>query len=292
MENLKNIRIGFIGTGVMGRGMVKNLLKAGYSVSVYNRTKASAEELFPLGAKWMDSVAELAKQSDVVITIVGYPKDVEEVYLAEGGLIANANPGTVLIDMTTSSPLLAKRIAQEGKAKGLEVLDAPVSGGDVGAQNGTLVIMVGGEEKVFQKVKPIFEAMGKNIILQGPAGAGQYTKMCNQIAIASNMMGVCEAIAYAKKAGLDPARVLDSIAGGAAGSWSLSNLGPRIIAGNFAPGFYVKHFIKDMKIALESAEEMGLDTPGLKLAKSLYEQLAAQGEENSGTQALYKLYIK
>jgi len=292
MENLKNIRIGFIGTGVMGRGMVKNLLKAGYSVSVYNRTKASAEELFPLGAKWMDSVAELAKQSDVVITIVGYPKDVEEVYLAEGGLIANANPGTVLIDMTTSSPLLAKRIAQEGKAKGLEVLDAPVSGGDVGAQNGTLVIMVGGEEKVFQKVKPIFEAMGKNIILQGPAGAGQYTKMCNQIAIASNMMGVCEAIAYAKKAGLDPARVLDSIAGGAAGSWSLSNLGPRIIAGNFAPGFYVKHFIKDMKIAIESAEEMGLDTPGLKLAKSLYEQLAAQGEENSGTQALYKLYIK
>jgi len=292
MENLKNIRIGFIGTGVMGRGMVKNLLKAGYSVSVYNRTKASAEELFPLGAKWMDSVAELAKQSDVVITIVGYPKDVEEVYLAEGGLIANANPGTVLIDMTTSSPLLAKRIAQEGKAKGLEVLDAPVSGGDVGAQNGTLVIMVGGEEKVLQKVKPIFEAMGKNIILQGPAGAGQYTKMCNQIAIASNMMGVCEAIAYAKKAGLDPARVLDSIAGGAAGSWSLSNLGPRIIAGNFAPGFYVKHFIKDMKIAIESAEEMGLDTPGLKLAKSLYEQLAAQGEENSGTQALYKLYIK
>ena len=287
-----NLKVGFVGTGVMGRSMVKNLLKAGYAVSVFNRTKTSAEELFPLGAQWVDSVAELAKQSDVVITIVGYPKDVEEVYLSEEGLISNAKPGSVLVDMTTSSPLLAKRLAQEGKAKGIEILDAPVSGGDVGARNGTLVIMVGGEEETFNKVRPIFEAMGKNIILQGPAGAGQYTKMSNQITIAAGMVGVCEAIAFAKKAGLDPTRVLDSIGGGAAGSWSLSNLGPRMIAGNFEPGFYVKHFIKDMKIALESAQEMGLAMPGLELAKSLYEQLAAEGEENSGTQALYKLYIK
>lgn len=290
--NKENQQIGFVGTGVMGRSMVKNLLNAGYAVSVYNRTKASAEELFALGAQWVDSVAELAKQSDVVITIVGYPKDVEEVYLSEGGLIPNAKPGSVLIDMTTSSPLLAKRIAIAGKANGIATLDAPVSGGDVGARNGTLVIMVGGEEDAFDGVKPIFEAMGKNIILQGPAGAGQYTKMSNQITIAAGMVGVCEAIAYAKNAGLDPTRVLDSIAGGAAGSWSLSNLGPRMIAGNFEPGFYVKHFIKDMNIALESAKEMGLMTPGLELAKSLYEQLAAGGEENSGTHALFKLYIK
>lgn len=286
----ENLQIGFVGTGVMGRSMAKNLLKAGYSVSVYNRTKASAEELFDLGAQWVDTVEELARQSDVIITIVGYPKDVEEVYLGEGGLMANAKPGSVLIDMTTSSPLLAKRINEAGKAKGINTLDAPVSGGDVGARNGTLVIMVGGEEDAFNRVKAIFEAVGKNIILQGPAGAGQYTKMSNQITIAAGMVGVCEAIAYAQKAGLDPTRVLESISGGAAGSWSLSNLGPRMIAGNFEPGFYVKHFIKDMNIALESAKEMGLRTPGLELARSLYEQLAAEGEENSGTHALYKLY--
>lgn len=288
----ENVQIGFVGTGVMGRGMVKNLMKAGYSLTVYNRTKASAEELLNLGVAWVDTVSELASKCDVVITIVGYPKDVEEVYLSEGGLIPNAKAGSVLIDMTTSSPLLAKKISEAGKAKGLETLDAPVSGGDIGARDGKLVIMVGGESNVFDKVKPIFEAMGTNIILQGPAGSGQYTKMCNQITIASGMIGVCEAIAYAKKAGLDPSRVLGSIAGGAAGSWSLSNLGPRMIAGNFEPGFYVKHFIKDMKIALESAKEMGLMIPGLELTKSLYEKLASEGEENSGTQALYKLYLK
>lgn len=287
-----NLKIGFVGTGVMGRSMVKNLLKDGYSVAVYNRTKSSAEELFALGVQWVDSVAGLARLSDVVITMVGYPKDVEEVYLSEEGLIANAKPGSVLIDMTTSSPLLAQRIARAGKAGGIDILDAPVSGGDVGAQNGTLVIMVGGEERAFSEVMPIFKAMGKNIILHGPAGAGQYTKMANQITIAAGMVGVCEAIAYAQKAGLDPSRVLDSIAGGAAGSWSLSNLGPRMIAGNFEPGFYVKHFIKDMNIALESAKAMGLMTPGLELARALYEQLAAEGEESSGTQALYKLYMK
>jgi 3-hydroxyisobutyrate dehydrogenase len=290
--NKETLKVGFIGTGVMGRSMVKNLMNAGFSMTVYNRTKASAEELLTLGAEWADTVPEIAQKCDVVITIVGYPKDVEEVYLSEGGLIPNAKAGSILIDMTTSSPLLAKKIYEAGQAKGIKTLDAPVSGGDIGARNAKLVIMVGGDEEDFNEVKPIFEAMGTNIILQGTAGAGQHTKMSNQITIASGMVGVCEAISYAKKAGLDPSRVLESIGGGAAGSWSLSNLGPRMIAGDFDPGFYIKHFIKDMNIALESAKEMGLLTPGLELTKSLYERLAAEGEENCGTQALYKLYLK
>ncbi|MEA4901759.1 NAD(P)-dependent oxidoreductase [Desulfitobacterium sp.] len=286
----KETVIGFVGTGVMGKSMAKNLLKAGYRLNVYNRTKESAQELVQLGAVWKDTVAELAEASQVVISMVGYPKDVEKVYLGEGGLIAHAKAGSYLIDMTTSSPVLAKTLAAEGEKKGIHVLDAPVSGGDIGARDGKLVIMVGGQEKDFNAVIPVFEAMGTNIILQGPAGSGQYTKMCNQITIASNMIGVAEAMAYAQKSGLDPIRVLDSIGGGAAGSWSLSNLGPRMIKGDYAPGFYVKHIIKDIKIAIDSAQEMGLRTPGLELAKSLYEKLAAEGEENSGTQALIKLY--
>ncbi|HVJ48274.1 NAD(P)-dependent oxidoreductase [Desulfitobacterium sp.] len=286
----KDTVIGFVGTGVMGRSMAKNLLKAGYRLNVYNRTKASARELVELGANWQDTVAELAEASQLVISMVGYPKDVEEVYLGKDGLLAHAKTGSYLVDMTTSSPLLAKKLTEEGKKKGLLVLDAPVSGGDIGARDAKLVIMVGGEAEAFNAVKPVFEVMGQNIIRQGPAGSGQYTKMCNQITIASNMIGVSEAMAYAQKAGLDPSRVLESIGGGAAGSWSLSNLGPRMIAGDFAPGFYVKHIIKDIKIALDSAQEMGLKTPGLELAKSLYEKLATEGEENSGTQVLIKLY--
>lgn len=286
----QNTVIGFIGTGVMGRSMAKNLLKAGYRLNVYNRTKASAQELVELGATWVETVAELAVQSQVVITMVGYPRDVEEVYLGQNGLMAHSQVGSFLVDMTTSSPLLAKKIAEAGKEKGIHILDAPVSGGDIGARDAKLVIMVGGEAEAFNEVKPIFEVMGTNILLQGSAGSGQYTKMCNQITIASNMIGVSEAMAYAQKAGLDPSRVLESIGGGAAGSWSLNNLAPRMIAGNFDPGFYVKHFIKDMNIALESAKEMGLKTPGLELAKSLYEKLVTEGEENSGTQVLFKLY--
>lgn len=286
----KETVIGFVGTGVMGKSMAKNLLKAGYQLNVYNRTKESAQELVQLGAVWKDTVAELAETSQVVISMVGYPKDVENVYLGEGGLIAHAKAGSYLIDMTTSSPVLAKTLAVEGEKRGIHVLDAPVSGGDIGARDAKLVIMVGGQEKDFNAVIPVFEVMGTNIILQGPAGSGQYTKMCNQITIASNMIGVAEAMAYAQKSGLDPIRVLDSIGGGAAGSWSLSNLGPRMIKGDYAPGFYVKHIIKDIKIAIDSAREMGLRTPGLELAKSLYEKLAAEGEENSGTQALIKLY--
>lgn len=292
MLNQENTVIGFIGTGVMGKSMAGHLVKAGYRVLVYNRTKARTEELVQMGAVWKDTPAEVAKDSQVIITMVGYPRDVEEIYLRETGIIANAPVGAYLIDMTTSTPSLAKRIYEEAKAKGMFALDAPVSGGDVGAREARLAIMVGGDPEAFNAVMPIFEIMGKNIILQGPAGAGQHTKMCNQIAIASNMIGVCEAMAYAQKAGLDPTTVLKSIETGAAGSWSLSNLAPRMIAGNFAPGFYVKHMIKDMIIALDSAKEIGLMTPGLELAKSLYEKLAAQGEENSGTQALFKLYLE
>lgn len=286
-----NTVIGFIGTGVMGKSMARNLMKTGYKVLVYNRTKAKAQQLVEEGAVWQETVAQLAAHSDVIITMVGYPKDVEETYLGEQGVVSSAKPGSYLIDMTTSSPLLAQKIYRQASAKGLKVLDAPVSGGDIGAREGRLAIMVGGDAEAFEAVKPIFEVLGKNISLQGKAGAGQHTKMANQIAIASNMLGVCEAIAYAQKAGLDSAAVLKTIETGAAGSWSLSNLGPRMIKGDFAPGFYIKHFIKDMRIALESAQEMGLDTPGLRLAKTLYEKLADEGEADSGTQALFKKYI-
>ncbi|SFK94996.1 3-hydroxyisobutyrate dehydrogenase [Paenibacillus sp. 1_12] len=282
--------IGFIGTGVMGQSMVKNLMKAGYKLHVYSRTKSKTDELVEAGAVWQETPGDLAREVDVVITMVGFPSDVEEVYLGEQGILRHAKSGTYLIDMTTSSPSLAKKIEQEAKKAQCYSLDAPVSGGDVGAREARLSIMVGGEQDVFDAVLPVFEAMGKNIVYQGQAGAGQHTKMSNQIVIASNMMGVCEALIYSKKAGLDPSTVLKSIESGAAGSWSLSNLGPRIIKGDFEPGFFVKHFIKDMGIAIDSAEEMGLQTHGLKLAKSLYEQLRELGEENSGTQALYKIY--
>lgn len=282
--------IGFIGTGVMGKSMASNLLKAGYALNVFTRTKERANELLEAGAKWKQSVADLAATSDVIITIVGYPTDVEEVYFGQAGILENAKAGTYIIDMTTSKPYLAERIYKEAKLVGISALDAPVSGGDIGAREGKLAIMVGGEEQAFQSILPIFEVLGQNIILQGPAGAGQHTKMCNQITIATNMVGVCESITYAKKAGLDPTKVLESITTGAAGSWSLNNLAPRMIAENYAPGFYVKHFIKDMKIALETAKEMNMMTPGLELSLSLYTQLAEQGDEDSGTQALIKLF--
>ncbi|QPA31861.1 NAD(P)-dependent oxidoreductase [Thermaerobacillus caldiproteolyticus] len=283
--------IGFIGLGVMGKSMARNLLKAGYPLIVYTRTKEKAEDLLSEGAVWRDTVAALAKEADIVITMVGYPRDVEEVYFGENGLIANTREGTYLIDMTTSTPSLAEKIYKAAKERNVFALDAPVSGGDIGAKEGRLTIMVGGDEEAFRECKPIFEVLGTNIVLQGKAGAGQHTKMCNQIAIATNMIGVCEALAYAKRSGLDPWKVLESISQGAAGSWSLSNLAPRMISGNFAPGFYVKHFIKDMKIALDEAEKMNLHLPGLALAKAMYEELAAEGEENSGTHALYKKYV-
>src|SRR3954465_4403979 len=282
--------IAFIGTGVMGRSMAGHLLKAGHTVHVFNRTKAKAQPLLEAGAHWYDSAGAAAAEADFVFTIVGFPADVEETYFGAGGVLASAKRGAVLVDMTTSSPLLAQRIADAAAAKGLGALDAPVSGGDVGAREARLVIMVGGEAAPFARVRPLFELMGKNIVLQGGPGAGQHCKMANQISIASIMMSWCEALTYAQQAGLDPARVIESIGGGAAASWSLNNLAPRALKGDFAPGFYVKHFLKDMRIALESAEAMKLDLPGLKQAKNLYDEAPARGWEENGTQALLKLY--
>ena len=280
--------IGFIGTGVMGKSMAGHLMKAGHPVHVYTRTKEKANDLLDNGAHWADTPKDIAQNCDVIITMVGYPTDVEEVYLGTDGLIEHAKEGSYLIDMTTSSPQLAQKIEKAAAEKHLAALDAPVSGGDIGARDAKLSIMVGGDESAFKELLPIFSKMGTNVVYQGKAGSGQHTKMCNQIAIASGMIGVCEAILYAEKAGLNPETVLKSIESGAAGSWNLSNLGPRMLKGDFAPGFYVKHFIKDMTIALNSAEEMGLMTPGLSLAKKLYEELAEMGEEDRGTHALYK----
>ncbi|WP_147531757.1 NAD(P)-dependent oxidoreductase [Bacillus marasmi] len=285
-----NTVIGFIGIGVMGKSIARHLLTAGYPVIVYTRTKTKAEELIEQGAKWAQTTKEIAQSANVIFTMVGLPTDVEEVYFGENGLIPNANNDTYLIDMTTSTPSLAAKIYQAAEERGLHALDAPVSGGDIGARDGKLSIMVGGEAADFSAVEPLLQHFGTNIVYQGPAGAGQHTKMCNQITIASNMIGVCEALVYAKNAGLDAEKVLKSISTGAAGSWSLSNLGPRMVNGDFEPGFYIKHFIKDMKIALAEAEVMGIKLPGLTLAKSLYQQLADEGEENSGTQALYKYW--
>lgn len=282
--------VAFIGTGVMGLSMAGHLLKAGYKMRLYSRTKAKAQPLLDQGAQWFDSPADASRDAQAVITIVGMPHDVEEVYLGEQGILSAVQPGAIVIDMTTSCPLLAQKIAEKAKAKKAHAIDAPVSGGDVGAREARLSIMVGAEDDAFAAAKPLFDCMGKNIVHQGPPGAGQHTKMCNQIAIASNMMGVCEAITYAKAAGLDPDTVLKSISAGAAGSWSLSNLAPRILKDDYAPGFYIKHFIKDMKIAIESAKAMKLDLPGLSLACSLYEKLASQGHEDDGTQALFKYY--
>ena len=282
--------IGFIGIGVMGRSMAGHLLNAGYPLHVHNRTQAKAQDLLDKGAQWQDSPGKVAAVSDVIITIVGFPNDVEAVYLGDDGILTNARAGSTVIDMTTSCPDLAQKIAEQAKIKGISSFDAPVSGGDIGAREARLSIMVGGDVEVFEKIKPLFEIMGKNIVLQGPAGSGQHTKMCNQIAIASGMMAISEAMAYARKSGLKPETVLKSIESGAAGSWSLTNLAPRVLKEDFAPGFFVKHFIKDMKIAIGSAENMGLDLPGLQLAKQLYEKLADRGCEDDGTQALFKLY--
>lgn len=282
--------IAFIGTGVMGASMAGHLLKAGHPLHVFNRTKARAQALLDAGARWHDSAGEAAAQADFVFTIVGFPADVEATYLGPQGVIARARPGSVLVDMTTSSPKLARRIAAAAAERKLSALDAPVSGGDVGAREARLVIMVGGDDDAFARTRPLFGLMGKNIVLQGGPGAGQHCKMANQISIASIMMSWCEALTYAQKAGLDPARVIESIGGGAAASWSLNNLAPRALRADFAPGFYVKHFLKDMRIALESAAEMKLELPGLAQAKKLYDEVARRGWEESGTQVLLRLY--
>lgn len=284
--------IAFIGTGVMGRSMAGHLQKAGHTLHVHNRTKAKAQALLDAGATWHDTPGGAAAQADFVVTIVGFPRDVEETYFGPHGVIAHARPDSVFIDMTTSSPALARRIAEASAAKRCAALDAPVSGGDVGAREARLVIMVGGAETAFARARPLFELMGKNIALHGGAGAGQHCKLANQVAIASSMMAWCEALTYAKAAGLDPTRVLESIGGGAAGSVAMNVLGPRALKGDFAPGFYVKHFIKDMKLALESAAEMKLELPGLAQAKKLYDQVSAKGWDDCGTQALWRLYAE
>lgn len=287
---MKSNKIGFIGTGVMGASIVMHLLNAGHDVTIYTRTKSKAADLIAAGAKWAETPAQASKEQDIIFTMVGYPKDVEEVYIGENGIFSAAKQGAIVIDMTTSEPTLAKKLYHEASERGLHSLDAPVSGGDIGAKNGTLSLMVGGDKDVFEKMHPIFELFGQNIIYQGVAGSGQHTKMCNQIAIASGMIGVCESMAYGLKAGLTMDEVLRSITAGAAGSWSLSNLAPRMLKGNLEPGFYIKHIIKDMKIALDEAERMNLQLPGLSLAKSMYDQLLAEGYGDNGTQALIKYY--
>lgn len=279
-------RIGWIGTGVMGRWMCQHAMAKGFPATVYNRSADKLQPLLDLGAKAAATPKEVAANSDVVFAIVGFPKDVREVFLGADGALAGAKPGTVLVDMTTSEPSLAKEIAEAAKAKGVAALDAPVSGGDVGAKNAALSIMIGGEKDVVAAVQPIFEAMGKTIVHQGAAGAGQHTKMVNQILISSNMIAVCEGLLYGYKAGLDLETVFKSVSVGAAGSKALEVLGPRMLARNFEPGFYVEHFIKDMGIALAEAEKMNLALPGLGLAKQLYEAVRAQGMGRKGTHAL------
>ena len=286
---IKNV--GFIGAGVMGKSMIRNLMKKGFQVTVYSRTKSKAEDIIAEGAIWRDSAAECAKDQDVIITIVGFPKDVEETYFGEKGIIANSEDNAILIDMTTSSPKLAAKIYDEAKAASKHALDAPVSGGDSGAKAGTLSIMVGGDKEIFEKAMPVFEAMGTNIIYEGAAGCGQHTKMANQIALTGCIAGVCEAITYARKTGLDIQTMLDSISAGAAGSWQMSNMAPRMLKGDFNPGFFIKHYIKDMNIATEEGREAGADLSISEAVLAIYKDLEAKGLGDLGTQALLKHYL-
>jgi 3-hydroxyisobutyrate dehydrogenase len=285
------MKIAFVGTGVMGQGMVANLLKAGHEVTVYTRTQAKADGLLVLGAKWASSPAESARGADIAISMVGYPNDVEEVWRGPQGFMSSAKPGCVLIDMTTSSPALARSLAAEAAAKGFGPLDAPVSGGDRGAREGTLTIMAGGAQQDFDFAQPVFAAMGKTIVLQGAPGTGQLCKLANQIGIASGMIAMAEALAFARATGLNLETTLRSISGGGASSWALLNLAPRVLKGDFAPGFYVKHFVKDIGLALDVCREQKVSLPGLELAAKLYAEVVAAGEGDAGTQALAKLYF-
>ena len=287
-----NEKIGWIGTGVMGKSMCMHILKAGYAIFVYNRTKEKAMELIKAGAKWCSSPKEVAEQCEIIFTIVGFPQDVKEVYLGENGILAGIEKGSIIVDMTTSEPTLAQKIYEEARKFDVSSIDAPVSGGDVGAREGTLAIMAGGDNETYDKVLPFFKMMGKNISYMGKAGAGQHTKMSNQILISTTMVGVVESLLYAYRAGNDLSEVINVIGKGAAGCWSINNLGPRIVDGNFDPGFYIKHFIKDMGIALQEAKQMNLSLPGLALAYQFYISATAMGLENLGTQGLYKVFAK
>lgn len=280
--------VGWIGTGVMGRWMCQHILPLASQVLVHNRSKQKAEPLLSAGAIFTESPEEIAKKADIIFTIVGLPSDVEEVYFGEKGLLRHAEKGTIFVDMTTTKPSLAIRIQHAAKEKGCDSIDAPVSGGDIGAREGRLSIMAGGNEETFQRILPFFENMGKSYILQGPPGAGQHTKMCNQIVIAGTMIGVTEALLYARKAGLDGKTLVDTISKGAAGCWTLDNLAPRVLQDDFKPGFMIDHFVKDMGIALEESRSMGLSLPGLALVQQLYIALQGTGDGTKGTQALIK----
>jgi 3-hydroxyisobutyrate dehydrogenase len=284
---MNNKTIGWIGTGLMGNPMVKHLVKAGYKVNVYNRTKSKATDLIELGCAWYDSPAALTKASDIVVTIIGFPKDVEECYLGEQGILPAAKPGMLLIDMTTTRPSLARAIAVAAEKIGVDFVDAPVSGGQVGAINGNLSVMAGGKKEVFDAAVPIFEAFAKNIVYQGPVGAGQHTKMCNQIVIAGTLIGVCEGLIYGAKAGLNLDNLLASISKGAAGCWSLDVLAPKLVKKDYSPGFSIDNFVKDMGIALEEADAMRIALPGLALVRQLYISVQAMGKGSCGNQALY-----
>ena len=283
-------KIGFIGTGIMGAAMAEHLMKAGFEVSVYNRTKSKAQNLIERGARWCETAGECAKNQDVVITIVGYPKDVEQVYLSEGGIVDSAKSGAFLVDMTTSSPIVAEKIYNAAKAKNLYAVDAPVTGGDIGAKNATLTILVGGDEESFVALKPVFEVLGKNIVYEGKAGAGQKTKACNQIAIAGALAGVCEAFAYAKMSGLDIEKVYAAISSGAAASFQMSGVARKGLDGDFNPGFMVKHLAKDLAIGVETVTNYGKTLPILGIVLHELRKLEESGNGAEGTQALLKYY--
>jgi 3-hydroxyisobutyrate dehydrogenase len=283
-------KIGFIGTGVMGQSIVKHLLNAGYEVTVYNRTKSKADDLISLGARWKDTPIKVASETDLIFTMVGYPSDVEEVYYGNDGIFQTDFSNKLAVDLTTSTPSLAEKIYDTALEAGGQALDAPVSGGDLGARNGTLTIMIGGESRVFESCRPVLELFSKSIEHHGPAGSGQHTKMANQIMVAGTMTGMTEMLVYAEKAGLDLDKVVKTLTGGAAANWSLENYAPRIIKEDYSPGFFVKHFIKDLNIALQEAEKMGLELPATARAKALYDQLAEKGHEDDGTQALIRLW--
>lgn len=279
-------RIGWIGTGVMGSSMCRHVLAAGYRVTLHSRTKGKAQPLLDLGAIWAETPHAVAAESDILFTMVGFPQDVRTVYFGETGAIAGAQPDTILVDMTTTDPALSREMAERATARGLFAIDAPVSGGDIGARNAALSIMIGGDTKSVQAAMPLFELLGKKIVHQGGPGTGQQAKLCNQIVIAGTMIGVCESLLYGYKAGLDLNRMLDSIRGGAAACWTLDNLAPRILQRNFGPGFFVEHFVKDMGLALEESTRMGLVLPGLTLVHRLYRRVMDLGHGRSGTNAL------
>lgn len=284
------MKIGFIGIGVMGHSMASHLLAAGNEVYVYNRTKSKADQIVEKGAIWRDTPKAVAESADVIFSIVGYPQDVEEIYYGENGIFTAEVKGKILVDMTTSTPSLAEKIAHTAMQKGASALDAPVSGGDLGAKNATLTIMAGGTQSAYEKVLPLFKIIGKSYALHGGPGKGQHTKMANQIMIAGTMTGMTEMLVYAKSANLDLTKVIETVGGGSAANWSLANYAPRILKEDYTPGFFVKHFIKDLKIALAEAEKMEIDLPATKEATRLYELLAKKGYENDGTQALIKLW--